>query len=67
MAGFEPPRRRRRIDKGDVKRQLEMELKKQPALVDLFLEKVASAFGTDVDEVRDAWCESTGVREGFSE
>lgn len=62
MAGYEPPRKRRRLGKGDVKRQLEMELKKQPALVELFLEKVASAFGTDVEEVKDAWAESTDVR-----
>lgn len=61
--GFEPPRKRKRLAKADVKRQLEMELKKQPEIVGLFMDRIAKAFGTDVEEVQDAWSETTGVHD----
>lgn len=61
--GTEPPRRKREIRKSDVKRQLELEMRKAPQVVDLFLDKVARAFGADIEEVKDAWSETTGVHD----
>lgn len=61
--GTEPPRRKRELKRADVKRQLELEMKKAPQVVDLFLEKVARAFGADLEEVKDAWSETTDVKE----
>lgn len=63
MWGYEPPRKRKRLGKSDVKRQLELELKKQPALIELFLGQVAKAFGASAEEVRDAWSETTDLHE----
>jgi hypothetical protein len=60
--GYEPPRRRRRLGKADVKHQLELELKKQPQIFELFVERIARSSGASEDEVRDAWSETTDIR-----
>lgn len=63
MTGLETPKPKKRLAKADVRKQLDIEFKKQPALVELFLGQVARAFGAELEEVKDAWCESTGVGE----
>jgi len=65
FAGFEIPqlRMRRRMKRSDVKNQLLLQIDQNPQIFDLFVERIAKSSGATVDEVKDAWSETTDVKE----
>jgi hypothetical protein len=63
LTGLEPPKPKKRIDRSKVKQQLLFEIDRAPQVFELFVERIARSSGASEDEVRDAWSESTDIRE----